>query len=137
MHKYLKISVWVFFILIMAITAGWVLTAMRVWNEIISRPSRLSQLISDVLVIVIPGLIACIGLWAGKPWAKRLFAAALGAALYAFVFNVSYLRWDNYFGGPWIIALLLLLAFIGYVAYAFWALQLKWAWFRDGNELKP
>jgi hypothetical protein len=65
-----------------------------------------------------------------------LVAAVLGAALYAFVFNVSYLRWDNYFGGPWIISLLLLLAFVGYVAYALWALQLKWALFRHRGELE-
>lgn len=134
MHKHLKISLWVFFILIVAVSAGWIFTAMRAWEEIISRPSRFSQLISDVLVIVIPGLIACIGLWTGKPWAKRLFAFALGAALYAFVFDVSYLRWDNYFGGPWIVSLLLLLAFTGFAAYAFWALHLKWGWFRNANE---
>ena len=134
MHKHLKISLWILLILIMAVTAGWVLTAMRAWDEIISRPSRFSQLISDFLVITIPGLFACTGLQAGKPWAKYLFAVVLGAALYAFVFNVSYLRWDNYFGGPWIVSLLLLLAFVGYVAYALWALQLKWAWFRRGEE---
>ena len=134
MNKHLKISAWIFFILLVLMSIGWVFAAMGEWQEIVSRPSRLSQLISDVLVVVVPGVVACLGLWAGKGWAKHWFAGTLGAALYAFVFNVSYLRWDNYFGGPWIIALLFLVVFIAYVIYAFWALRLKWNWLRGGSE---
>lgn len=123
MRKPLKLSVVIMFGLLLLVGAGWVFAIMRNWSEIVLRPSRLTQLIADILVIIVPGLIAVIGVWAKKRWAHSLFILVLGASLYAFVFNVTYLRFDNYFGVSWFIPLGFLLAFMVYMIFALRALH--------------
>jgi hypothetical protein len=123
MRKPLKISTAIMFGLLLLVSVGWVFAIMRNWSEIASRPSRLTQLVADILIIIVPGLIAVIGMWAKKRWAHSLFILILGASLYAFAFNVTYLRFDNYFGVSWFIPLAFLLAFIAYTIYALRALH--------------
>ncbi len=123
MRKPLKLSVAVMFGLLLLVSVGWVFAVMRNWSEIVVRPSRLTQLIADILTIIVPGLIAVIGMWAKKRWAHSLFIVVLGASLYAFAFNVVYLRFDNYFGVSWFIPLAFLLAFIVYMVFALRALH--------------
>jgi hypothetical protein len=123
MYKPLKLSVAIMFVLLLLVSVGWVFAIMREWSEIVSRPSRLTQLIADILTIIVPGLIAVIGMWAKKRWAHSLFILVLGASLYAFVFNVTYLRFDNYFGVSWLVPLVFLLAFIVYTIFALRALH--------------
>ncbi len=123
MRKPLKISVAIMFGLLLLVSIGWVFSITRNWSEIVSRPSRVSQLVADVLVMIGPGLIAVIGMWAHQRWAHSLFVLVLGASLYATVFNVYYLRLDNYYSVSWFIPFAFLLVFIAYLIISLRALH--------------
>jgi|FLYN01.1.fsa_nt_gi hypothetical protein len=123
MSKQLNLAVNILFVLLALLALGWIGGVIFNWQAIASRPVRLAYIICDFLLVIPVGLAAGIGLKRGKPWADSLFTFALGALLFDIAHGIFYLIWDNYFGVPWLIALILLLVVVGYTVFAIRALE--------------
>ncbi len=123
MSKQLNLAVNLLFVLLVLLALGWIGGVIFNWEAIASRPVRLAYIICDFLIVIPVGIAAGIGLKRGQPWANSLFALALGALLFDIAHGIIYLLWDNYFGVPWIVALLILLVVVAYTVFSIRALE--------------
>ncbi len=110
-------------ILLVALTLVWIGGIATSWAAIAARPERLATLVADVSAVIIPGFVAVFLVWRGGPRAHLWYVLVLGTYLYAVVHNVAYLLWDNYFGVPLAVAIVLAVVFAGYVVYAVRAIR--------------
>jgi len=113
----------ILFVLLILLALGWLFGVVHNWGEIASRPVRLAYLICDFTIVIPSGLVSIWGLRNGRRWASLPFVFALGALLFDTAHGVFYLLWDNYFGVPWIVAFVVLIALGIYVVYAIRVVQ--------------
>jgi hypothetical protein len=125
MTKQLNTAANILLVVLVLLALGWVYGVIANWGEIESRPVRLAYIICDFLIVIPVGLAAVYGLKRSRPWGGAVFALALGALLFDIAHGIFYILvppYDNYFGLPWPLALLLLAVVVAYTVYAVRAL---------------
>ncbi len=122
MTKRLKWSAWILLVMLALLAVGWAYGAITDWPAIADRPVRLAYIIGDFGLVIPLGVAGGVGLLKNARWAGSVFTLAVGALLFDVAHGVFYLIWDNYFGIPLAVAVLLLAVLMGYVVFAMYAL---------------
>ena len=87
------------------------------WDQMTERPVRASYFFSDLLVLFPLGIASIVGLSRRKSWSGHIYLLTLGVLLFDMAHQMFYLFFDNYFGVPLYVPVMVMAIVIVYSIY--------------------
>ena len=87
------------------------------WDQMTQRPVRASYFFSDMLVLFPLGIASLVGLVRRKRWSGHIYLLTLGVLLFDMAHQMFYLFFDNYFGVPLYVPIMVMAIVIVYSIY--------------------